>query len=102
MGVITLQFVTTKQLLSRVICWFQRGWMSHVDSVTADGRLLGGQNVGGVQIRPPNYEGFSRVERVSITVTDEQEKAYWDFLHGQALRYTGNRCVCARSGLALT
>jgi hypothetical protein len=83
MGSITLQFVTTNSLLSRAIRWFQRGWMSHVDSVTADGRLLGAQNVGGVQIRPPNYEQFSRAERVNITVTDEQEELYWDFLREQ-------------------
>jgi hypothetical protein len=57
--------------------------MSHVDSVTADGRLLGAQNIGGVQIRPPNYETFSRVERVNVTVTDKQEELYWNFLHKQ-------------------
>ena len=70
MSVITLQFITTDALLSQAIRFFQRSWMSHVDSVTTNGRLLGAQNVGGVQIRPPNYEKFSRVERVNITITD--------------------------------
>jgi len=83
MGAITLQFVTTNQLLSRAIRLFQRGWISHVDGVTADGRLLGSQNVGGVQIRPPNYEKFSRFERFNIPVSDEQEELYWNFLHEQ-------------------
>ena len=83
MSVITLQFITTDALLSQAIRFFQRSWMSHVDSVTADGRLLGAQNVGGVQMRPSNYEKFLRVERVNITITDAQEKAYWDFLHAQ-------------------
>jgi hypothetical protein len=83
MGTITLQFVTTNALLSRAIGLFERAWVSHVDSVMADGRLLGAQNVGGVQIRPPNYEKFSWVERVTIPVTLAQEKAYWEFLQKQ-------------------
>src|SRR6516225_9885064 len=83
MSVITLQFITTDALLSQAIRFFQRSWMSHVDSVTADGRLLGAQNVGGVQMRPSNYEKFLRVERGNTTITDAQEKAYWDFLHAQ-------------------
>ena len=45
-----------------------------------DGGLLGGD--GGVQIRPPNYEKFSRVERV-IAVPYYKEHAYWDFLKAQ-------------------
>jgi hypothetical protein len=83
MSAITLQFVTTKSLLSGTIRLYERAWMSHVDSVMADGRLLGAQNVGGVQIREPNYEQFSRAERVSIPVTDKQEELYWDFLREQ-------------------
>jgi hypothetical protein len=59
------------------------GWVSHVDSVTADDRSLGAQNVGGVQIRPPNYEKFSRVECVNITIIDKQQELYWNFLHEQ-------------------
>jgi hypothetical protein len=65
MGVITLQFVTSRELESSAICTFQRGWCSHVDSVMDDGRLLGARSDGGVQIRPPNNEKFSRVERIS-------------------------------------
>jgi hypothetical protein len=83
MGVITLQFVTSDALLSQAIRLFQRSWMSHVDSMMADGRLLGAQNVGGVQTRPPNYGKLSRAERVNIMVTDAQEKVYWDFLREQ-------------------
>jgi hypothetical protein len=77
MGAITLQFVTTKGLLSRAIRVFERAWMSHVDSVMADGRLLGAQE-DGVKIRPPHYEKFSRVERVVIAVPDHQETAYYE------------------------
>jgi len=46
-----------------------------------DGGLLGGD--GGVQIRPPNYEKFSRVERVAIAVPYYKERAHWDFLKAQ-------------------
>jgi hypothetical protein len=38
---------------------------------------------GGVQIRPPNYEKFSRVERVVISVPYHKERAYWEFLKAQ-------------------
>ena len=63
MGAITLQFETTSDPGSWAIRTFQRGWCSHVDTVMDDGRLLGARLDHGVQIRPPNYEKFSRVER---------------------------------------
>jgi hypothetical protein len=61
----------------------QRAWCSHVDSVMDDGRLLGARLDGGVQIRPPNYEKFSRVEHVVIPVPYYKERPYWDFLKAQ-------------------
>jgi hypothetical protein len=83
MGAIKLQFVTSRDPESWAIRTFQRGWCSHVDSVTDDGYLLGARSDGGVQIRPPNYEKFSRVERVVISVPYYKEKAYYDFLKAQ-------------------
>jgi hypothetical protein len=83
MGAITLQFVTCSDPGSWAIRTFQRGWCSHVDSVMDDGRLLGARLDGGVAIRPPNYEKFSRVERVVIAVPYYKERAYWDFLKAQ-------------------
>jgi hypothetical protein len=83
MGAITLQFVTCSDPGSWAIRTFQRGWFSHVDSVMDDGRLLGARLEGGVQIRPPNYEKFSRVERVVISVPYYKQRAYWDFLKAQ-------------------
>jgi hypothetical protein len=82
-GAITLQFVTCSDPASWSIPTFQRGWCSHVDSVMDDGSLLGAWLDGGVQIRPPNYEKFSRVERVVIAVPYYKERAYWDFLKAQ-------------------
>jgi hypothetical protein len=83
MGAITLQFVTYNDAGSWAIRTFQRGWCSHVDSVMDDGRLLGARSDGGVQIRPANYEKFSRVERAVISVPYYKERAYWEFLKAQ-------------------
>src|SRR6516165_9089029 len=83
MGTVTLQFVTCNDPGSWAIRTFQRGWCSHVDSVMDDGRLLGSRSDGGVQIRPPNCEKFSRVERVVIAVPYYKEAAYGRFLKEQ-------------------
>ena len=75
MGAITLQFVTCSDPGSWAIRTFQRGWCSHVDSLLDDCQLLGARSDGGVRIRPPNYEKFSRVV---ISVPYYKERAYWD------------------------
>jgi hypothetical protein len=82
-GAITLQFVTCSDPASWSIRTFQRGCCSHVDAVMDDGGLLGARLDGGGQIRPPNYEKFSRVERVVIAVPYYKERAYWNFLKAQ-------------------
>jgi hypothetical protein len=67
-----------------------------------DGRLLGARLDRGVQIRPPDYEKFSRVERVVIAVPYYKERAYWDFLKaqiGEPLRQAGHCCICCQSRL---
>ena len=86
---ITFQFVAFDDLGSKAIRIFERGWPSHVDAVLPDGSLLGARSdaVGGkppgVQIRPPNYERWSRVERVALVATPEQEAAWLAFLLGE-------------------
>jgi hypothetical protein len=95
MGAITLHFVTCSDPGSWAIRTFQRGWCSHVDSVMDDGRLLGARLDGGVAIRPPNYEKFTRVERVVIAVPDHQEKAYYDFLKEQLGKPYDNLAIAA-------
>ena len=101
MGAITLRFVTCSDPGSWAIRTFQRGWCSHVDSVMDDGRLLGARLDGGVAIRPPNYEKFSRVERVVISVPYYKERAYWDFLKAQVADPAHGRKPChARTGLS--
>jgi hypothetical protein len=83
MGAITLQFVTSSDPESWAIRTFERGWMSHVDTVMDDGQLLGARSDGRVQIRSPNYETFSRVERVVIAVPDYHQVAYYAFVQAQ-------------------
>src|ERR1700751_4974409 len=83
MGAITLQFVTCgdpaswghPHISARLVLARRlgHGW----------GRLLGARLDGGVAIRPPNYEKFTRVERVVISVPYYKERAYWDFLKAQ-------------------
>ena len=84
-----LQFVQADDLGSKAIQIFERGWCSHVDHVLADGTLLGARSdtVGGkppgVQIRPPDYATWSKVQRVALQATGEQETAWLNFLTAQ-------------------
>ena len=82
MGAITLQFVTCSDPASWPIGTFQRGCCSHVDSVIDNSGLLGARLDGGGR-RPPNYEKFSRVERVVIAVRYYKERGHWDFLKAE-------------------
>lgn len=83
---ITLQFSTTGDWSSEAIRVFERGWCSHVDAVMDDGSLLGarsdeiGGKPAGVQIRPANYEKWTKVERCQI---DAPGDAFLRFLHSQ-------------------
>lgn len=86
---ITFQFCAMSALSSDVIKIFERGWCSHCDAVMPDGSLLGarsdvvGGKPAGVQIRPPSYEVWTRIERVSLEATPEQEAAFYAFLREQ-------------------
>ena len=87
---IALQFVQASGIGSQAIELFEHGWCSHVDCVMPDGRLLGarsdvigGATAAGVQIRTPNYEPVSRTQRVTLLMTDDQEKKFYAFLNEQ-------------------
>jgi hypothetical protein len=86
---IQLQFSSAPDLGSRLIQLYQRGWPSHVDAVRADGMLLGARAdalagcPAGVQLRPPNYKKFSRVEIISLPCSAQVEATFWDFLNAQ-------------------
>ena len=80
---IQLQFVATKDLGSELIEWFGHGQYSHVDCVMPDGRLLGARLDGGVAVRQPDYEVFSRRTRVELPVEYLAEHQWLDWLLGQ-------------------
>lgn len=73
---ITLQFSTSTGVGSALIRWETWSEFSHVDLVMPDGRLLGARTdhpvngKTGVQIRPPDYEKFTKVKRMAASVTD--------------------------------
>lgn len=79
---ITLQFVGDDDPASEAIKIFSRGWCCHVDAILPDGTLLGAR-LDGVKIRAPDYASFTRVERISLAASAEQETAFLAFLHAQ-------------------
>lgn len=88
-AMVQLQFVGAKGLSSDLIKMFGHGLhVSHVDAVMPDQWLLGARydNIGGgkgVRIRPPGYEQWEYIKRVSFPCTQEQEVLFYDFLKAQ-------------------
>jgi hypothetical protein len=89
MAAIVLQFSTEAGWQSWAIRVFERGWCSHVDTVMPDGWLLGarsgkdGAPRPGVQLRPPGYAPFTRLERVELVTTEAIAGAYYAFVQAQ-------------------
>lgn len=83
MAVIQLRFVSGATLADDAIEIFERAWCTHVDSVAADGTLVGARLDGGVAVRPPNYAIWNRVQLVDVDSTAEQFLAYWTFIAKQ-------------------
>jgi len=81
---ITLQFVTVDSAIDATIRWYTDSPISHVDTITPGGKLLGSQLHkpcgDGVLVRAPNYAKFSCVKTLTFDVTDEQFGLYWVFL----------------------
>jgi uncharacterized protein YycO len=98
---IRFQFVLEPGIASWVVAWFGAGHFSHVDAVLDDGTLLGARSdrVGGqppgVQIRPPNYTKFLRSVVMVIPATDEQNAAFYAFLHSQVGKPYDRRTLSA-------
>lgn len=86
---IVLQFSAQHDIGSDLIEWFSAGNYSHVDSVLADGRLLGARSdvcagvSAGVQIRPANYAPFARKLVVTLPCDQAMADAYYAFLVAQ-------------------
>ena len=82
---IVIRLSTQKSWLSWLIRVFQNGfWASHASAELPDGRILSAQLDGGVKIRPADSEDIcTRVDRVELPATEEQTKAFYDFLKEQ-------------------
>lgn len=91
MSAIRLSFVCGSDISSRLIAWYGNGYggFSHVDSMLPDGSLLGarsdriGQIPPGVQIRPDNYERWTRRSVVEIPATELRAIAWETWLRKQ-------------------
>ena len=67
---ITLQFSSTKGLISKLVQFRTWSWASHVDIVMKDGRLLGASWKNGVAIRDFDADDYDRVERYTVDTDD--------------------------------
>ena len=87
---VTLQFVAGPQPHDKLIAYFSHGWATHVDVVwppTMSGgpeRLFGARINGGVAIRQLDYEKFTKVARVTLPTTPEQDEKFFAFLRAQS------------------
>jgi hypothetical protein len=101
MNNIVMQFSGSKSLTSRAIQWFGHGEFSHVDTVLADGTLLGARSScmggfpAGVQIRAADYQKGYDLKRVSIPCTEQQQKDYYDFVLNQIGEPYDKRAIVA-------
>jgi hypothetical protein len=89
MAEIVLQFVEGSGFGSGLIKYYGHGDYSHVDAVLPDGTLLGARNdvIGGVpagvQIRPADYVGNSRVFRVVLHVDEFTSAAFYEHMRAE-------------------
>jgi hypothetical protein len=92
---IALSFVCGADISSKLIAWYGNGYggFSHVDSILSDGTLAGARNdkiqykdetlPAGFQIRPKDYEEWSRRDIVQLEVADQQAVDWEDWLRHQ-------------------
>lgn len=86
---IRLQFVLGTGISSQAIAWFSAGSFSHVDAILPSGLLIGARSdaVGGmppgVQMRPAFYEKWKRRVVMSLSVTPDKERKFYEFLMAQ-------------------
>lgn len=101
MGAIVMQFAGSASLTSRLIEWFDHGEFAHVDSVLPDGTLLGARDdvmdgyPAGVQIRAADYQQGYTLLRVSVPCTDDEQKAYYDFVLAQVGKPYDEKAIAA-------
>jgi len=87
MSKIVIRFASHPGIFNALCRFAQyRFWATHCEAVLPDGRRLGSWfHRGGVRILPPDYDDglFTRELFVTLKATDEQEKAFYDFLYAQ-------------------
>jgi len=72
-------------ITSPVIGFFGAGYYSHIDVITPFNYLRGARSdviqgiEPGYRDRPQNYEKWAKQTRWTLSVTDEQFQAYWDY-----------------------
>lgn len=82
MAKVVLRFVTTRSLFSWIVrqaCWSK---FSHVEFALADG-YLGAQGIGGVQLRPFDYEKNPIETFRYVNVTDKEYDAIMRYARAQ-------------------
>lgn len=86
---IRLQFSALGDLASRLIEAYGHCPYAHVDTVLADGSLLGARDdvmmgvPAGVQVRPAGYARFTRTLTVELPADEAQTQAYLNFVQSQ-------------------
>jgi uncharacterized protein YycO len=85
-NVIRLRFVALEtpvyRLATPIIQWYTGGWVSHVDALTLDNRLVGAAPFGGVSNRAiTSHPG--RDEIIEVPCTIEQRREFWEFMNSQ-------------------
>lgn len=79
---ITLQFVAGAGLGAELIEWYSAGDYSHVDLVTPTG-LLGARMVGGVALRPFDYEAWHKRALAYVAAPPEVEGMFYHLADAQ-------------------
>ena len=83
---ITIRFVAHPGLFDWACRIAQYGlWPTHCDAILPGEGRLGARFVGGVQMRPANYDAgsFTREQYVNLICTQAQEDAFYSFLRDQ-------------------
>lgn len=101
MGQIVMQFAGSDSFTSQAIQWFDHGEYAHVDTVMPDGLLLGARNdmmagfPAGVQLRSADYQQGYTLKRVTLPCSDDQQKAYYDFVLAQVGKPYDSKAIAA-------
>ena len=88
-GLIRLQFSRQYDWSSGDIAWFTQGRFSHVDALLPNGTLTGARSdriqgiPPGVRNRPAGYAKWKYVSVMTMGVTRDQERAFYDFIASQ-------------------